>query len=115
MNQEIKEKYLPLGTVCLLKGATKRVMITGFFSMAADDKEKIYDYSGCMFPEGFLSSEQTALFNHEQIERVDYLGLVDEEVEKFHKGLKILISNIDKANLDTSNISNVETLNVDSE
>lgn len=25
-----REKYLPIGTVCLLKNAKKRVMITGF-------------------------------------------------------------------------------------
>ena len=28
--QENKDKFLPIGTVVLLKGATKRLMITGF-------------------------------------------------------------------------------------
>jgi len=91
----IGKKYLPIGTVVLLKGGTKRLMIMGFCPILDDKNNIMYDYSGCMYPEGVLSSEQIALFNHEQIERVDYLGLVDEEVEKFHKGLKILISNID--------------------
>ena len=29
----MKEKYLPIGTVVLLKGATKRLMITGYCSL----------------------------------------------------------------------------------
>ena len=28
--EEIGEKYLPIGTVVMLKGGTKRVMISGF-------------------------------------------------------------------------------------
>ena len=79
----IKEKYLPIGTVVMLKGGSKRLMITGFCSVANDDKNTIYDYSGCMYPEGFLSSNQTCLFDHEQIEKVYHFGLVDEEEEEF--------------------------------
>ena len=52
---EVGEKYLPIGTVVMLKGGKKRLMISGFCSISADDSKVIYDYSGCMFPEGFLS------------------------------------------------------------
>ncbi len=83
--EEIREKYLPIGTVVMLKGGSKRVMITGFCAVSADDKLKVYDYSGCMYPEGFLSSTQTCLFNHEQIEKVHHLGLADDEEEKSFK------------------------------
>ena len=37
MNEQIREKYLPVGTVVLLKNGTKRVMINGF--CAIDPKE----------------------------------------------------------------------------
>jgi hypothetical protein len=70
---DIKEKFLPIGTVVMLKGGTKRVMISGFCSMAEEDQNVMYDYAGCMYPEGFLSSDQTALFNHEQIEKIYYM------------------------------------------
>ena len=80
---EVGEKYLPIGTVVMLKGATKRLMITGFCSMATNDPNKMFDYAGCIYPEGFLSSDQTALFNHDQIEKVYYLGFVDDEEKKF--------------------------------
>ena len=67
----VGEKYLPLGSVVMLKGASKRLMVTGFCTMAAEDESGVmYDYSGCMYPEGVISSDQTALFNHDQIEKV---------------------------------------------
>ena len=37
------EKYLPIGSVVMLKGGTKRVMITGFCTVPNEDKEKVYD------------------------------------------------------------------------
>ena len=90
----VGEKYLPIGTVVLLKGAKKRLMITGFCSMPAEDKSVMYDYSGCLYPEGFLSSNQTALFNHDQIQTVYYLGLVDDEEKKFKQNLNVIVSNL---------------------
>lgn len=88
----IGEKFLPLGTVVMLKGATKRLMITGFCSMAANEENAVmYDYAGCMYPEGFVSSDQTALFNHDQIEKVYHLGLVDQEEKDFKIKLNQLL------------------------
>ena len=83
MNETIREKYLPVGTVVLLRNGTKRVMINGFCTMDASKPEKVYDYSGVLFPEGSLSSDQTLLFDHEQIIRVDHLGLDDDEEKAF--------------------------------
>ena len=93
MNENFK-KYLPIGTVVMLKGGSKRLMITGFCSVANDDKNKVYDYSGCMYPEGFLSSDQTALFNHDQIDKIYYMGLSDDEDKKFKENLNLLISKL---------------------
>jgi len=89
----IGEKYLPLGTVVILKNATKRLMITGFCAKdVSSNSNDYYDYSGCMFPEGFISSNQTALFNHEQIDKIFHMGLVDEEENTFKEKLKQLVS-----------------------
>ena len=79
------EKYLPIGTVVMLEKGTKRVMITGFCGMTGDDNSKIWDYSGCMYPEGFLSSNQTCLFDHEQIKDVYHIGLAEDDEEKEFK------------------------------
>ena len=42
----MKEKFLPIGTVVLLKGGKKRAMITGFCSIAQENQEKITDNIG---------------------------------------------------------------------
>lgn len=83
MMNEIGEKYLPIGTVVLLKGATKRVMITGFASMSPDTGERVFDYSGCTYPEGFYSYNEVCVFDHNQIDKIFYTGLVDDEEKLF--------------------------------
>ena len=92
MNETIKEKYLPVGSGVLLRNGTKRVMINGFCTMDASKPEKVYDYSGVLFPEGSLSSDQTLLFDHEQIIRVDHLGLDDDEEKTFKAKLKEIVA-----------------------
>lgn len=87
-------KFLPIGTVVLLKGAKKRLMITGFCSFDEGKKDKAYDYTGCLYPEGIISSKQMALFNHSQIEKVYYLGLRDEEEKQFKQKLVIELNKI---------------------
>mgnify|MGYP000010790680 CR=1 FL=1 len=90
--EEIGEKYLPIGTVVMLKGGTKRVMISGFCAIDGENVKNMYDYSGCVYPEGFLTSTQTCLFNHEQIEKVYHMGLLDDEEEtNFNNKLKELV------------------------
>ena len=84
---EIKEKFLPVGTVVMLQNGSKRVMINGFCTMDASAPEKVYDYSGVLYPEGSLSSDQTLLFDHSQIVRVDHMGLIDEEEKEFKEKL----------------------------
>ena len=95
--EEIEEKYLPIGTVVMLIGGSKRVMITGFCAVEENNKQKMWDYSGCMYPEGFLSSDQTCLFDHSQIEKVYHLGLIEEEEEAFKKTLKELTEAVNNA------------------
>jgi len=114
----VGEKYLPIGTVVMLKEGKKRIMITGFCSIPNNDKNKMYDYSGCMYPEGLLSSEQTALFDHEQIDEVYHLGLQDEEERKFKKFLNYYINeetinnrNVADSNSGITTTNNVNTVN----
>lgn len=78
-------KFLPIGTVVLLKGAKKRLMITGFCSYDESKKDKAFDYTGCLYPEGIISSKQMALFDHSQIEKIFYLGYSDDEDKSFKK------------------------------
>ena len=90
MNME--EKFLPVGTVVLLQNGTKRVMINGFCSIDSEDPNTVYDYSGVLFPEGSLSSDQTLLFNHDQIVRIDHMGLIDDEETEFKAKLAEILA-----------------------
>jgi hypothetical protein len=45
-----------------------------------------------MYPEGVISSDQTALFNHDQIEKVYRMGLIDEEENTFKAKLVQLVN-----------------------
>jgi len=103
MNGQIGEKYLPVGTVVLLKNGTKRVMINGFCTMDASKPDKVYDYSGVLYPEGSLSSDQTLLFDHEQIVRVDHVGLQDQEEAAFKVKLKQIVAQSTNANPSAQN------------
>ena len=86
--EEIKrEKFLPIGTVVILKEAEKKLMVTGFLPIDNEGEPVTYDYSGCVYPEGILSYDETLLFNHEQIDKIFFLGYEDEEEKEFKKEL----------------------------
>ena len=88
------EKYLPIGTVVMLKNGQKRVMITGFLCIDKNNDKNIYDYTGCLYPEGYISSDKSLLFNHDQIDKIYYLGFKDEEEEKFKQKLNEIEKNV---------------------
>ncbi|MBQ4583395.1 MAG: DUF4176 domain-containing protein [Bacilli bacterium] len=72
-------KFLPIGTVVILKNATKKVMVIGFLATDKNNNKKVYDYVGCPYPEGVVSNKQYLLFNHAQIENVFHVGYEDAE------------------------------------
>ena len=76
------EKLLPIGSVVLLKEGNKRVMICGRVQ-AQVEKEKIYDYVACYYPEGIIDSNKLFFFNREDIEMVFFIGFQDPEEFKF--------------------------------
>lgn len=85
------KKYFPIGTVVSLKEGAKRVMIIGFCSVG--DSEKVFDYSGCIYPEGLISSKQILLFDHSQIDKVYHIGLTCKEEEQFRQKLDQITNN----------------------
>ena len=85
------DKFLPVGTVVLLNGGKKRVMITGYVAVGKETGNKIYDYIGCLYPEGVISSDKNLLFNHNQITTVYYMGYSDDEQKEFSEKLKQLV------------------------
>lgn len=79
------EGLLPIGSVVLLKESTKKVMIVGVCQRGAGDPEKIWDYSGVLFPEGYIDANKLFMFDNEQIDQVFALGYQDQEQMEFKK------------------------------
>lgn len=80
------KKYLPLGSVVLLKGATKRLMIAGRMQRQAGETQ-IFDYCGYIFPEGMLSPKEMCLFNNEDIAQVHFIAAQDADELKMQQFL----------------------------
>ncbi len=90
------EKYLPVGSIVLLTGGTKRLMITGYCMQTEERPGVIYDYSGCLYPEGVIRSDVTSVFNHDQIERIDFVGFTDDEGKAFTDELNNKLKNVEE-------------------
>ncbi len=84
------EEALPIGTVVLLKGGSKKIMITGHLQVKVDDKKIVYDYSAVDYPEGQLNTESSYLFNTSKIERIVYLGYNSEEHLQLQKRIEYI-------------------------
>ena len=78
--------YLPIGSVVLLKNGKKRVMIYGR-KVKVNGEEKVYDYLGCLYPEGALDSKHAVLFDHDQIQMLYFIGFQDLEEFTFRNAL----------------------------
>lgn len=84
--EEIK-KYLPIGSVVMLKNGKKRLMITGYAQIDIQKVTQVYDYCGCLFPEGVISTRNTMLFNHTDIAKIFCIGFSDDEQKEYNKKL----------------------------
>ena len=77
------QNVLPIGTVVLLKDAKKTLMIIGFCQIDLEKGGTIYDYSGIMYPEGYLGPQSVYMFNKDVIDKVLYGGFNNEESKEF--------------------------------
>ena len=78
----MENKYLPVGSVVMLKEATRGVIIIGY-AVVEEGENKVWDYLGCAYPIGVINSENNLLFNKDQIEKVVFEGYSDSEGKKF--------------------------------
>lgn len=75
-------KYLPIGSVVLLKNATKRLMIIAVKVMDTGSKIE-YDYGAVLYPEGYISADKIYLFNNKEVAKVYFAGYDDDERRQF--------------------------------
>ncbi len=88
----MKDKFLPVGSVVLLKEATRPIVIIGYM-IVEDNSDKIWDYLGCAYPIGVVDSSKNLLFQREQIDNVLFTGYQDEEGKKFIEDIEKMGNN----------------------
>lgn len=76
-------ELLPIGTVVELKHSSVPVMIAGYLSVAKSNPNKLWDYSGFIFPIGYVGDDDIYSFNHNQIDVVIAYGYKDIQEEQF--------------------------------
>ena len=86
---------LPIGSVVLLKDATKKLMIIGIMQVK-ESENKTYDYLAVPYPEGYLGQDTNFLFDHEDINDIIFLGYANPERESFIKAMDIIYNLKDK-------------------
>ena len=114
---EKDEKFLPIGTVVLLEGGKKELMIMSYCIKPTgevydkdgiiDAKDKVFDYGGCLYPEGMITSNQLFAFNHDQIARVCFKGYkteVQQEISNELNKINIKVENQDN-NQETTKVN----------
>ena len=100
--------FLPIGSVVLLIDGTKKLMITGFCTVPEETPDQIYDYCGCLYPEGVISSDEIYVFDHDQIQEILFIGYEDDEQQVF---MEKLVENVDKMYEDDDDDTSVSNNN----
>ena len=77
--------FLSVGSVVRLKKKnTVRISIVGYYPINNNNR---YDYLGVVIPFGYMPEASMILFNHEEIEDIEFLGYKDKDFTVFEKVL----------------------------
>lgn len=87
-------KYYPIGTVVVLKEGTWPLMIYARQQVAKQNADIIYDYVGCLYPQGYIDKEYVVFFQHQDIERVLHQGMYSVAETEMEKLLETSCTNI---------------------
>ena len=99
---------LPLGSIIILKGNTKKMMIISRV-IAVPVKGNIYrfDYGACLYPEG-LVGDSLIYFNDEDIFKVVQEGYSDEDNDLM---LENIAAVIDETDIPKGNVAELNEVN----
>ena len=87
--------FLPVGSVVLLKDATRPVVVIGYTVVEKGDN-RVWDYLGCAYPIGVIGTDKNLLFQKSQISKVLFLGYSDSEGKEFLAKLDSTLNEIKK-------------------
>lgn len=90
-------ELLPVGSIVLLEGGTKKTVIMGILQMNEENPGQVYDYLGVPYPEGYMGQGSSYLFKHENIAEVIWRGYEDEDRAKMMNFLEKMVKQADAA------------------
>ena len=82
-------KYYPIGTVVVLKEGTWPLMIYARQQMTKKNSNTVYDYVGCLYPQGYVDKNYIVFFQHEDIDKVLHQGMTSAAETEMEKLLHI--------------------------
>ena len=88
-------ELLPIGSIIWLKEAKRPLMIFGVMQNNMETNEE-YDYIGVLYPEGNMGTDSQFLFQHKDIEKVEFRGYESQEREEFIDRLEDFYKNTEK-------------------
>ena len=77
---------LPIGSIVRLKGAERKLMVCGRI-VCNEKADQIYDYVGCIYPQGIIGSSEMYFFNRDGIEEYHFIGFQDKEEMEYRHGV----------------------------
>ena len=96
-----QNEYLPLGSIVVLQGGIRKVMIIARgMNVKRDGETYFVDYGGVLYPEG-LTGDQMVYFNKEGISKVYFHGYRDDDDDIVMNALNEYLDahpNINRAN-----------------
>jgi len=94
--EEIKilEKYMPLGSIVILKNSIKKMMIVARGVVSGSDKEKqVYDYGAIFYPEGIIN-DRIIFINQQDISKVIFEGYTDGDDKLMNDNIKTWLNEV---------------------
>lgn len=82
--QEAITKYMPIGSVLKLKNKIGLYMIIGYKCETSNIE---FDYLAVKYPGGITNNAQFDVFNHDEIEKIHHIGMVDNIQREYKKNL----------------------------
>lgn len=87
MESERIQRMLPIGSIVTLKEGKRRLMIMGRLHQRLSDG-KVFDYAGCLYPEGFSGEKDYYLFDHLHIDTIWFKGYQDAEENQYRSWME---------------------------
>jgi uncharacterized protein (TIGR02452 family) len=82
---ESHKKYLPVGTIVELRNDNKKLIVLGFCFETTD--KTVFDYCGCLYPEGLTYNKELKTYNHYQISKIYHIGYFNYQHQIFRDKL----------------------------